>query len=168
MVWIVSANEMLERGLSFVEKERRRYKPRKRRPKKDPRFRTFKAHYGSQPHVYSVLWDDLQSTETEAAKIEVPAAGNDREKIRILVLGPPVGFPRCFDDYYHRGIEVMVSGPEVAAALLQWAADEKERKRSQVEPAATESKAKALTVPLAPRASYTAPPEEKKEVKEVE
>lgn len=31
--------------------------------------------------------------------------------IRILVLGPPVGFPRCFDDYFHHNIEVMISGP---------------------------------------------------------
>jgi alanine racemase len=64
--------------------------------------------------------------------------------IRILVLGPPVGFPRCFNDYYHYGIEVMVSGPEVAQALMTWVANEKERKSIQVERAAREAKERAL------------------------
>ncbi len=72
-------------------------------------------------------------------------------RIRILVLGPPVGYPRCFDDYYHHGIEVMVSGPEVAASLLEWLANDGERKRTQVERSAMEAKAHALLVPSAPR-----------------
>jgi hypothetical protein len=65
-------------------------------------------------------------------------------QIRILVLGPPVGFPRCFDDYYHHGIEVMVSGQEVAASLLHWVADEGQRKRTAVERAAREAQSAAL------------------------
>jgi hypothetical protein len=65
-------------------------------------------------------------------------------QIRILVLGPPVGFPRCFDDYYHHGIEVMVSGQEVAASLLHWVADEGQRKRIAVERAAREAQSAAL------------------------
>lgn len=60
--------------------------------------------------------------------------------IRILVLGPPVGFPRCFDEYFHHNIEVMISGPEVAKALYEWVHDPNERKRTQVERAAAESK----------------------------
>lgn len=64
--------------------------------------------------------------------------------IRILVLGPPVGFPRCFDDYFHHNIEVMISGPEVAKALYQWANDPEERKRNIVERSASESKELAL------------------------
>jgi alanine racemase len=82
-----------------------------------------------------------------AARVMRPA------QIRILVLGPPVGFPRCFDDYYHHGIEVMVSGPEVVQALMEWVLNEKERKRTQVQRAAMEAKAHALTAPMAPRES---------------
>ena len=64
--------------------------------------------------------------------------------VRILVLGPPVGYPRCFDDYYYYNIEVMVSGPEVAKALLEWVADSETRKRVLVERIAEEAKAAAL------------------------
>ncbi len=64
--------------------------------------------------------------------------------IRILVLGPPVGFPRCFNDYFHHNIEVMISGPEVAKALYEWVHDPNERKRTQVEMAAMEAKEMAL------------------------
>lgn len=73
--------------------------------------------------------------------------------IRILVLGPPVGFPRCFDDYFHHNIEVMISGPESAKALYQWVHDPAERKRTQVERAAMEAKEMALKdrPPPAPR-----------------
>jgi hypothetical protein len=53
--------------------------------------------------------------------------------IRILVLGPPVGFLRCFVDYFHHNIEVMISGPEVAKALYQWVHAPDERKRTQVD-----------------------------------
>lgn len=60
--------------------------------------------------------------------------------IRILVLGPPVGFPRCFDDYYHHNIEVSISGAEVAKALLEWVVNKNERMRKQVERAAAEAK----------------------------
>jgi len=67
--------------------------------------------------------------------------------IRILVLGPPVGFPRCFDDYYHYNIEVMISGPEVAMALYEWVSNTDERKRLQVERAANELKKKILLEP---------------------
>jgi hypothetical protein len=65
--------------------------------------------------------------------------------IRILVLGPPVGYPRCFDDYYYYNVEVMVSGPEVAQALMHWVANPAQRKRTLVERAAQEAKQKALS-----------------------
>ena len=88
----------------------------------------------------------------EPSPTSVAAARSTRRaRIRILVLGPPVGFPRCFDDYYYHNIEVMVSGPEVAVALLAWVADEKERKRTQVERAANETMARALYKPMGPR-----------------
>jgi alanine racemase len=64
--------------------------------------------------------------------------------IRILVLGPPVGYPRCFDDYYYYNVEVMVSGPEVARALMEWVANPEERKRTLVERAARDAKQRAL------------------------
>lgn len=43
--------------------------------------------------------------------------------VRILVLGPPVNFPECFDTYYYYNIEMMVTGIEVAEALLVWLKD---------------------------------------------
>mmetsp|Transcript_25023 Transcript_25023/g.38697 ORF Transcript_25023/g.38697 Transcript_25023/m.38697 type:complete len:690 (+) Transcript_25023:121-2190(+) len=64
--------------------------------------------------------------------------------IRIMVLGPPVNVPRCFDQYLHHGIEVMVSGMEVAEALWQWSRDVEGIKLSMVESAASESKEQAL------------------------
>eukprot|EP00980_Cylindrotheca_fusiformis_P023063 scaffold10090_cov119-Cylindrotheca_fusiformis.AAC.1 len=65
-------------------------------------------------------------------------------QIRILVLGPAINFPRCFDDYYYYSIEVMISGPEVARSLLQWVHNTEERKRTQVERAANEAKELAM------------------------
>lgn len=65
--------------------------------------------------------------------------------IRIIVLGPPVGYPRCFDDYYYYNVEVMVSGPEVARAIMEWVANPEQRKRTLVERAAHEAKQKALS-----------------------
>lgn len=82
MIWIVSANEMLKRGLSFVEKEnRRRYKARATLPKVDRRFDVFKAHYGSNPRVYSILWEYLQRSELEEVKIDVPENEKERDKL---------------------------------------------------------------------------------------
>ena len=70
---------------------------------------------------------------------------NRSPRIRILVLGPPVGYPRSFDLYHHHGIELMVSGPEVARALMDWVTDAEERKRTEVERAAAEFMGEALT-----------------------
>jgi len=70
---------------------------------------------------------------------------NRAPRIRILVLGPPVGYPRCFDLYHHHQIEVMVSGPEVARALMEWVANVEERKRTEVQRAAAEYMGEALT-----------------------
>ena len=84
--------------------------------------------------------------------------------IRILVLGPPVGFPRCFDDYYHHNIEVMISGPEVATALFEWVCNTDERKRTQVERSAAETKEMALKG--SPRHAPRAPPASKLDSRE--
>jgi len=77
--------------------------------------------------------------------------------IRILVLGPPVGFPRCFDDYYHYNIEAMISGPEVAMALYEWVSNTEERKRLQVERAANELKEKIMLEPSTQKAAALKP-----------
>jgi alanine racemase len=81
-----------------------------------------------------------QEKEAVAAK----ARSMRPSQIRIIVLGPPVGYPGCFNDYYHYNIEAMISGPEVAASLAAWVANEAERKRTQVERAAAEAKEQAL------------------------
>ena len=70
---------------------------------------------------------------------------NRAPRIRILVLGPPVGYPRSFDLYQHHQIEVMVSGPEVARALMEWVSNVEERKRTEVQRAAAEYMGEALT-----------------------
>ena len=70
---------------------------------------------------------------------------NRAPRIRILVLGPPVGYPRSFDLYHHHQIEVMVSGPEVARALMEWVSNVEERKRTEVQRAAAEYMGEALT-----------------------
>jgi len=114
-------------------------------------------------HFYNVGISDVHSHVGTTLASQAGSDSSDSEAaarvmrpsmIRILVLGPPVGYPRCFDDYYHHGVEVMVSGPEVATALLEWLANDGERKRTQVERAAMEAKALALTTPLAPRDPY--------------
>jgi len=61
-------------------------------------------------------------------------------RIRIIVLGPPVGYPTCFNLYLHFQIELMVSGQEVANALMEWVENEPERKRAEVQKAAEDSK----------------------------
>jgi hypothetical protein len=77
-------------------------------------------------------------------------------QIRILVLGPAIYVPRCFDDYCFYNIEVMISGPEVAKALLEWVHNTEERKRTQVERAATETKELAMQLQ---RHNRPAPPQ---------
>lgn len=55
-----------------------------------------------------------------------------RPRVRILVLGAPVGYPACFDTYLHYDIELMVSGPGVAASLGLWMKDHDGRRRAEV------------------------------------
>eukprot|EP00934_Nitzschia_sp_Nitz4_P002656 Nitzschia sp. Nitz4//scaffold13_size275219//42115//44327//NITZ4_000846-RA/size275219-augustus-gene-0.251-mRNA-1//-1//CDS//3329535930//2646//frame0 len=110
------------------------------------------------PHVNSLFQapsDDLTlstlpTTSQATNGTRVPRRSLRPNFIRILVLGPPVGFPRCFDDYYHHNIEAMISGPEVARALYEWVHDSDERKRTQVERAASEAKELALKAQRCP------------------
>ena len=127
-------------------------------------FHTLDPHHthGQVPWNAASTIGSYSSTDQESATSEKTARIIRPTRIRILVLGPPVGFPRCFDDYYHHNIELMVSGPEVAIALLAWVADENERKRTQVERSANELKAKALYEPSMPREFTSLASEEKK------
>ena len=61
-------------------------------------------------------------------------------RVRILVLGSPVGYPNCFDSYLHHNIELMVSGPEVAASLAQWMRNHEGRRMAQVNQTAERTK----------------------------
>eukprot|EP00546_Thalassionema_frauenfeldii_P008090 CAMPEP_0178910044 /NCGR_PEP_ID=MMETSP0786-20121207/8878_1 /TAXON_ID=186022 /ORGANISM="Thalassionema frauenfeldii, Strain CCMP 1798" /LENGTH=649 /DNA_ID=CAMNT_0020582251 /DNA_START=244 /DNA_END=2193 /DNA_ORIENTATION=+ len=79
--------------------------------------------------------------------------------IRILVLGPPVGFPRCFNDYYHYQIECTISGPEVADALKQWVSNPFDIKRHLVERVSQATKQEFST-------NLTGNPEREKQVDE--
>jgi hypothetical protein len=54
----------------------------------------------------------VSPTQEATARVMRPS------RIRILVLGPPVGFPRCFDDYYHHGIDLMVRKDTCLACLI--------------------------------------------------
>mmetsp|Transcript_13581 Transcript_13581/g.27652 ORF Transcript_13581/g.27652 Transcript_13581/m.27652 type:complete len:979 (+) Transcript_13581:182-3118(+) len=65
-------------------------------------------------------------------------------RVRICVLGAPVGYPSCFDTYLHYDIEVMVSSQEVAASLARWMIDHEGRKRAEVERAAEQRKEQLL------------------------
>ena len=67
-----------------------------------------------------------------------PIVGNN--KVRILVLGAPVGYPNCFDSYLHFNIELMVSGPEVATSLTTWMKNHDGRRRAEVERVAEQRK----------------------------
>lgn len=104
-------------------------------------------------HAPATNQQHLSSSATTTATLASTSRSNSPTshvlrpaKIRILVLGPPVGFPRCFDDYYYHNVEVSISGPEVAKALMEWIVDETERKRNFVQQAANESKAAAMTM----------------------
>ena len=61
-------------------------------------------------------------------------------RVRILVLGSPVGYPNCFDSYLHHNIELMVLGPEVAASLAQWMRNHEGRRMAQVNQTAERTK----------------------------
>jgi len=94
--------------------------------------------------------------------------------VRIMVLGPPINYPRCFDTYFHYGIEVMVSSPEVANALLRWSLDDDGRRLRQVESAALERKEEVLLqMPansggVALRSAMLQPNKEEEEVEKVD
>jgi hypothetical protein len=65
MVVILTTDEILRKGLELVGFDCRRQQ-NVSWPKNLERFR---AHYGSDPVVYSQIWEDLQVTEIPAAQI---------------------------------------------------------------------------------------------------
>ena len=119
-----------------------------------------RLHKANVASLFQQGGDDSATLSTlPTASMFSTATGRRRSRrqppshIRILVLGPPVGYPRCFDDYFHFNIELMVSGPEIANQLKNWVMDPAERRRTQVERSATEAKEMALKghPPPAPR-----------------
>ena len=64
---ILSPDEILQKGLELVGFSRRRQQ-NVARPTNLERFR---AHYGSNPIVYSQIWEDLLTTEIPKARLAV-------------------------------------------------------------------------------------------------
>jgi hypothetical protein len=67
---IFTADEILARGLSLVGYNR----SRQENVSRDTNLKRFRSHYGSNPIVYAQIWEDLQTTEMEEAKISGAAA----------------------------------------------------------------------------------------------
>lgn len=111
------------------------------------------SNHGSAISNLSVYFKppDLDGDETASTvRTQISQVASTRtykrpRHVRILVLGPPVGYPECFDDFYYFNIELVVSGPEVANALMAWVSNPDRRKRILVERVATESKVQALS-----------------------
>jgi len=60
--------------------------------------------------------------------------------IRILVLGPPTNLPDDFNLYHQFNLELMISGPNMARALMEWVSDEASRRIAEVEKSAMDQK----------------------------
>lgn len=84
-------------------------------------------HCGASAFAVATLEEGLTLRRAFEEKFPNPP------RVRILVLGAPVGYPTCFDSYLHNNIELMVSGPEVAASLVQWMENHDGRRRAEVE-----------------------------------
>jgi hypothetical protein len=81
MEFILTGDEILERGLALVQKNRSRADNRRR----SARIATFNAHFGSYPHVCAILWEKLQRTNIPAAKIEV-TRGNFESMLKYFLM----------------------------------------------------------------------------------
>lgn len=66
MVIILTANEFLRKGLEMVGFDRRR----QQRVKRATNIQRFKDYYGSRPIVYAQIWEDLQTTDIQDARID--------------------------------------------------------------------------------------------------
>lgn len=68
MVVVVTADELLRKGLELVGFDR----DRQHRVCRATNLLRFKGHYGSNPIVYAQIWEDLQAKETpeEASKMD--------------------------------------------------------------------------------------------------
>jgi hypothetical protein len=69
---IFSADEILSIGLTVMNFHRGRQENVCRETNLD----RFLSHYGSNPAVYAQIWEDLQTTEIEDARIDAATAKN--------------------------------------------------------------------------------------------
>ena len=67
MTFIITADEFLKIGLKLVGYTKRRI----RRCKKKTNVERFVAHFGSIPCVCACIWEDLQTTKNEEARVLV-------------------------------------------------------------------------------------------------
>jgi hypothetical protein len=80
MVFVLTANEVLEKGLELVgfdEDDCRRVRPKRNNTR-------FIEHFGCKPSVCAVLWCDLQTTNTPAARI-TPKSAEDVKKMLFAI-----------------------------------------------------------------------------------
>jgi hypothetical protein len=64
---VITPDEMLKIGLKLAGYKRRRI----RRAKKKTNIDRFKGHFGSYPLVCVIIWEDLQSTEVDEARVPI-------------------------------------------------------------------------------------------------
>lgn len=67
----MTTDEVLERALSFIGYN----VTRQSRAKRKTKIRRFKSHFGSHPTVYAELWEELQTTDIENARL---LSGDDK------------------------------------------------------------------------------------------
>ena len=69
MLLIYTADEVLSFGLTLVGFDEHR----QRRQQRKSNVEDFKGHFGTQPVVVAQIWEDLQTTEIAAARINTAA-----------------------------------------------------------------------------------------------
>jgi len=76
---ILTEVEMLVEGLKLLGwTEEKLNRPKEKRTNVD----RFRGHYGADPHVVAQIWEDLQTTSVEAARIDVKS----RRKIKYFFM----------------------------------------------------------------------------------
>lgn len=73
MLVILTADEMLRKGLEHVGFDR----ARQQNVSKRTNIRRFMAHFGSSPVVYAQVWEDLQTTAILQARIDATKSDAD-------------------------------------------------------------------------------------------
>ena len=62
---IYTPDEIMKIGLRFAGYKKRRI----RRAKEKTNIERFRGHFGSDPHIYAAIWEDLQTTNVEEARV---------------------------------------------------------------------------------------------------